>query len=117
MQLNTIGQVFITRTLKLSHTLSTDVTITIGKPQKFPDGQDYYCPFQIMGLGDEKVNRVGGIDEVQALLLALEDVGTRLSETEEYKQGHLTWIGSDEGNLGFPHLDSAGMLTQFLSKG
>jgi hypothetical protein len=43
-----------------------------------------------MGLGDEKVNWAGGIDEVQALLLALEQIGIRLSETEEYKQGHLS---------------------------
>jgi hypothetical protein len=116
MQLNTIGQVFITRTLKLSHPISTDVTIAIGKPQTFPDSQDYYCSFQMMGLGDEKVNWAGGIDEVQALLLALEQIGIRLSETEEYKQGHLSWIGSDERNLGFPHLDSAGMLNRFLPK-
>ena len=116
MQLNTIGQVFITRTLKLSYPLSKDVTIAIGKPQKFPDSQDYYCSFQIMGLGDEKVNWVGGIDEVQALLLTLEQIGIRLSETEEYKQGHLSWVGSNERNLGFPHLDSAGMLTRFQPK-
>lgn len=116
MQLNTIGQVFITRTLKLSHPLSTDVPISIGKPQKFPDSQDYYCSFQIMELGDEKVNWTGGIDEVQALLLALEQIGKRLSETEEYKQGHLSWTGSDARNLGFPHLDSARILTRVLTK-
>ena len=58
--------------------------------------------------------RAGGIDEVQALLLALEQIGIRLSETEEYKQGHLSWIGSDERNLGFPHLDSAGMLLVYI---
>ena len=114
MQLTSIGELFASRTLQLNDKNLTHVTITIGKPQKFPDGQDYYCPYQIIGLGDEKINRCGGIDEIQALLLTLEQIGVFLSNSEEYKQGNLSWLGSEEGNLGFPHHDSSGMLKHLI---
>ncbi|MBA3536461.1 MAG: hypothetical protein H0T84_07625 [Tatlockia sp.] len=102
MQLMTINELFLSRVLKLNDINSTSVVIKIGKPQNFPDGQDYYCPFQIIGIGDGKVIWAGGIDEIQALLLALEQIGAFLRDSEEYKQGSLSWIGSEEGNLGFP---------------
>lgn len=112
MQLTDIGQLIASRTLILKENASTrEVTITIGKPQKFSDGEDsYYCPFQITGMGDGKVSWAGGIDAVQALLLALEQIGFVLAESEEYKQGKISWIGSDKSNLGFPHMDSSGIL-------
>ncbi|VVC75362.1 hypothetical protein AQUSIP_06520 [Aquicella siphonis] len=112
MQLTEIGQVVASRTLTLTDNNATRlVIISIGKPQKFSDGQDYYCPYQIFGLRDEKVNWCGGIDEVQALLLALERIGIVLADTDEYKQGKLTWIGSENNNIGFPHPDSSGLLS------
>jgi hypothetical protein len=117
MQLTSIGQLFATRTLKLTDNNSTRVVmIEIGKPLKFSDGEDYYCPYQIIGLGDEKVNWCGGIDEVQALLLCLEKIGICLTDSEEYAQGKLSWIGSEHSILGFPHLDSSGMLTYLNSE-
>lgn len=112
MQLTSIGEPFINRIMQLHE--AEHVKIAIGKPQKFPDGNDYYCPYQIIGLGDGKVNWSGGIDEIQALLLTLEGIGIFLNNSEEYKQGNLSWIGSADGNLGFPHLDSSGMLKQFI---
>ena len=118
MQLTSIGELFVTRTLKLTNNNLTHlVTIAIGKPQKFHDGPDYYCPYQISGLGDEKISWSGGIDEVQALLLALEKIGIYLINTEEFKQGNLSWAGSDKNNLGFPNLDSAGMLSALIKNG
>jgi hypothetical protein len=114
MQLTSIGELFISRTLQLKDKNLANVAVTIGKPQKFPDGEDYYCPYQIIGLGDGKVSWGGGIDEIQALLLTLEQIGIFLSDSEEYKQGNLSWLGSGDGNLGFPHLDSAGMLKNFI---
>jgi len=112
MQLTNIGELFISRILQLHDT--AHVKIAIGKPKKFPDGKDYYCPYQIIGLGDEKVNWGGGIDEIQALLLTLEQIGIILNNSEEYKQGNLSWIGSEDGNLGFPHHDSSRMLKHLI---
>lgn len=112
MQLTNIGELFVTRILQLDDT--TPVKIVIGKPQQFPDGNDYYCPYQIIGWGDGKVNWSGGIDEIQALLLTLEQIGIILNNSEEYRQGKLSWIGSEVGNLGFPHHDSSGMLKHLI---
>lgn len=114
MQLTSIGELFVSRTLQLNDKNLAHVTITVGKPQKFPDGEDYYCPYQIIGLGDETINRCGGIDEIQALLLTLEQIGIFLSNSEEYKKGDLSWLGSEDGNLGFPHHDSSGMLKHLI---
>lgn len=116
MQLQNIGQMFASRTLKLTNNNSTNVVIAIGRPQQFPDGPDYYCPYQITGLGDEKVSWGGGIDAIQALLLTLEKIGITLSNLDEYKNGDLSWIGSEDGNLGFPHHDSSGMLDKLALK-
>ncbi|MBA2710348.1 MAG: hypothetical protein H0U57_07145 [Tatlockia sp.] len=105
MQLMTIGELFVSRVLNLNDINTNSVTIRIGKPQNFPDGQDYYCPFQIIGIGDGKVTWAGGIDEIQALLLALEQIGAFLRNSAEYQQGNLSWIGSKDGNLGFTLTD------------
>ena len=114
MQLTDIGQLCASRTLTLTkNNLMHEVKITIGNPQKFSDGNDFYCAFQITGIGDEKVNWSGGIDAVQALLVALEAIGILLTNSEEYKQGKLSWEGSTDGILGFPHHDSSGLLANF----
>ena len=52
MQLASIGQLIAFRTLQLTGKNPTNVMISIGQPQKFPDGEDYYCPFQITGIGE-----------------------------------------------------------------
>ena len=117
MELTSIDQVFASRSLTLINKKSIhSVVVTIGKPQPFPDSSDYYCPYQITGMGDEKINWSGGIDEVQALLLALESIGIYLRHSDEYQKGNLFWIGSENGNLGFPQHDSSGMLTYLIQK-
>lgn len=112
MHLTDIGQVVASRMLTLTDNNSNRlVTVSIGRPEKFTDSEGFYCPFKITGLGDESVNWCGGIDEVQSLLLALERIGIVLTDTDEYKQGNLVWVGSDKGKLGFPHTDSSEMLS------
>ena len=101
MKLSSVGTVVVTRVLTRSK--GQKVTVTIGKPRKFRNESDYYCPFQIMGIGDEQVRYSGGVDTVQALQLALEQIGTRLYSSEEARTGKLSWDGgSTKGDLGFP---------------
>lgn len=115
MQIQNIGDLVASRTINLINHHESTVTIKIGKPQRFPDGEeDYYCPFQITGLQDEIISYAGGIDTVQALLLAMERIGVILQESDENKMGQLVWVGGD--NLGFPCLDSSGMLVD-INKG
>lgn len=41
------------------------VTVVIGKPERFHDSFDYFAPYQIKGVGNEKVKYAGGIDSIQ----------------------------------------------------
>jgi hypothetical protein len=73
------------------------VTVKIGKPVPHPDG-DWECPYVISGLPSPISLRVGGVDAVQALFLALRAIGADLKFL--YKDIHLQWLGMDD--LGFP---------------
>lgn len=102
MELTTVGMVIAKRELLLSG--GATVSVVIGKPESFPDGNGCYCPFQIVGLGNQKVRCAMGQDTVQALTLALSAIGAVLYTTSEWKSGLLTSnIGRD---LGFPVPDS-----------
>src|SRR4030081_2369044 len=100
MKLKDVGTVIATRELSIS--VGTTVTVLIGKPEKFPDSEDYYCPYQILGLGNQRVRYAGGIDAVQALELALKMIGTDLYTSKEVQAGELSWPGGKKGDLGFP---------------
>ena len=99
MKLTSVGEVIAVRHLRVTGADAT-VTVMIGKPKPFPDGQDYYCPYQIRGLGSEGVRYAGGVDSVQALVMALEGIRTTLSTSQEAKAGRLNWL--DQSDLGFP---------------
>lgn len=77
------------------------VTVRIGMPRPFDDGQDYFCPFEIDGMGKTTVQRAGGVDAVQALRLAMTMIGITLYASEEAKAGQLRWL-DEYGDLGFP---------------
>ena len=101
MRLQTVGQVLAERTLDLDAGGSKDtVTVLIGTPKRIPGCVDFYCPYQIRGLGDETVRYTEGVDAAQAIYLAMEAVGTALSQSKEARAGRLTWYG--ECALGFP---------------
>jgi hypothetical protein len=112
VKLNDIGLQIATRELQVN---GKKVTVVIGRPEKFPDGQDYFCPYQILGMGDEKVSYAGGVDAVQSLQLALKKIGTDLYTSTEYRTKQLCWDGSDSGELGFPVPDSIRDLAPGLS--
>jgi hypothetical protein len=100
VELDNVGVVIATRDLDLAD--GRMVTVTIGRPEEFPDGGGFYCPYQITGIGREHVRYSGGIDAVQALQLALQLVGTELHVSKEGKARSLTWGAGQHGDLGFP---------------
>jgi hypothetical protein len=102
MKLNDVGVVIARRELALAG--GQRVTVIVGKPEPFPDTPDFYCPYQILGLGPERVRYAGGVDGVQALELTLKMIGADLYTSNEAKAKELTWMGS--ANLGFPVPDS-----------
>jgi hypothetical protein len=50
MQLKDVGIQIATGELQAN---GKKVMIVIGKPEKSSEGDDYYCPYQIVGLGNE----------------------------------------------------------------
>ena len=106
MHLNSVGEVIAVRTLKLQGEQGTpsDVTVLIGKPQKTPGFDEYYCPYQIRGAGSEKIGYSCGIDAVQALSLALSILGVELEVLNKELEGRLSWECDEEGGFGFPEM-------------
>ncbi|HUO98666.1 MAG TPA: hypothetical protein VMU01_08345 [Rhizomicrobium sp.] len=76
------------------------VTAFLGQPYPVDDGGTYFCPYQIDGIGSRVIRRAGGVDAVQALLLALQMMATDLYCSDAGRQGKLRWLG--KRNLGFP---------------
>jgi hypothetical protein len=70
--------------------------LRIGKPAEHPEG-DWYCPFQISGLGDETVYEACGVDSLQALSMCLQMARAQL---ESYRRSaRITWLGGDDLGL------------------
>lgn len=106
MKIDSLGEIIAERKLNIVGDEHRKLIVKIGKPQTFPDSLDYYCPYQIIGLGKEKIRYAGGIDAVQALILALKMIGADLYTSKESVEGKLRWEGDEKGNLGFPYPDT-----------
>lgn len=82
----------------------TDVVATIFQPKLDPKSEfgDYMCEYEVVGLS-RKIQSAGyGVDTVQAVLHAMNGLGTRLYCSNEYKAGQLTWLDSYDLKLPFP---------------
>ena len=93
MKIIDVGTVVATRELNLS--VDETVAVLVGKPEKSPDAEDDYCWYQLIGLGNERVRRAGGVGAVQALELALKMIGTDLYTSKESQTGELSWSRDD----------------------
>jgi hypothetical protein len=96
-----IADPIVTRHLGLAGS-TTGVTVEIGRPQAYPDGANYFCPYRILGLEDDHVRSAGGVDQIQALVLALQRIGAFLYTSAVYKAGQLYWLEPGNKDLGFP---------------
>lgn len=101
---DTIGELIARREFSVigSPEGSVGVTVLMGKPKKLPDSTDYYCPFQITGMGSDKVRCAYGIDAFQAIQLAMTVIGAYLNSLNESEGSRLRWEGDENGGLGFP---------------
>jgi hypothetical protein len=107
MKLEGVGEIIASRkfTLLLEGKEPAEVVVLMGKPQKFPDHADYYCPYEIKGFGPQRVQAVGGVDAFQAMQLALSTIGVELEVISKESGGELIWDADDQGDLGFPIRD------------
>ncbi|HEX8242156.1 MAG TPA: hypothetical protein VF541_01625 [Longimicrobium sp.] len=98
-----LTDVIAERTLELmkpGSDAAAEVRVRVGRPFKDPDPEgDWICPVQILGIGDEEVTDIYGIDAIQALILGLQIIGTQLAAAA--RSGlELRWFESPD--LGFP---------------
>ncbi|WP_203308894.1 MULTISPECIES: DUF6968 family protein [Sphingomonas] len=68
-------------------------------PFKAPGGE-FQCRYSVRWPEREVWSYACGLDGVQALMLAMRSVHTRLVESDAYKAGLLTWC--DEADLDLP---------------
>lgn len=91
-----LGQVIASRKFALGDKV---VELRIGAPCAYDGGRDFFCPFQVLGIGDEKVRHSGGVDALQALLLGIDRASLYLASRPEVKAGNITFLG--EKGIGF----------------
>jgi hypothetical protein len=90
------------RRLEVAGEPEREVAVAIKKPT--PDGDNFRCEFQILGLGNDKVRYSMGVDAIQALDLAMKHAGVCLYTSPEGKRGVLRWLGGRD--LGMPLTDN-----------
>lgn len=91
-----LGQVIAERALH-SAELPEGITVRIECPQKTEHG-DFVTPYQMIGIGEEKVRYGAGVDAVQALQLAFQKLGAEIQFG--LKEYNLRWLDGDDA--GFP---------------
>ena len=105
MKLDNVGTVVASRMLTILGDDKKKIMVLIGMPRPYLNTSDYYCPFQIQGVGSEAVEYAVGIDSAQALLLALKRIPVLLLLLNKKLEGRLRWEGDESGDLGFPMED------------
>jgi hypothetical protein len=93
--MNIASEQFIERTLKVD---GQDVTCRFFRPE--PDGSSFRCRFEIDWPEGRRSKAAGGVDEVQALLLAMQGAHTDLLAAREKDGREVSWL--DERTLGLP---------------
>jgi hypothetical protein len=71
------------------------VIVSIGTPRRHPKG-DWECWFSIEGRGKRDLQKVGGVDALQALLLAVECARVTLDKTGR----RFKWLENDSDKAG-----------------
>lgn len=87
-----LGHLIATRLLAEEKTPGLHVTVKIGEPRQLL-ADEWRCPFSIEGIVESGVRFAGGVDALQALILAISGVRHYLEQTGR----HFTWLGDDNG--------------------
>src|SRR5215469_13096671 len=103
MEIYTIGSVVAERRyiLLTEAGFPKEVIVRLGAPQQSAELGAFFCPFEIVGLGDGKVKRGVGVDAFQAVHLTLKMIGVDL---HYYRQGYgpRFYLTNEGDDLGFP---------------
>jgi hypothetical protein len=89
------------RVLKLRHgRRDVDVPIRVFMPEKLNDGS-WSCQYEIGWPDKKRTANAGGVDSIQALLSALQMIGSEVYTTDYHKSGMLV-LESRGSGYGFP---------------
>ena len=75
--------------------------VRIGRPTLAPEGDSWFCAYQIVGPLTNRKGRFGGEDAMQALVNALYCASVDVEICAENAQGRLSWLGDAE-DFGLP---------------
>src|SRR3954469_7283506 len=96
---NEIMDVIATRTLEVDG--HSQFHIKIGRPTLSPEGDCWFCPYEIVGPLTHRKGRFGGEDAMQALVNALYCASVEVEISAENAQGRLSWL-DDREDFGLP---------------
>jgi hypothetical protein len=78
-----LGPVIARRILEEEGFPKRKIVVSIGMPRKDPLSKhgDWECPFLLQGVGDSTVQRSGGVDSMQALIVAIQGIRVGLEQS------------------------------------
>jgi hypothetical protein len=92
--------VIATRSLKLRlPAKEIDISVRIFLPDA--DNGNWRCAYEIDWPDGKRSSAAAGVDSVQALLLALQKIGTEIYTSDYHRQGQVNWLEANQG-YGFP---------------
>jgi uncharacterized protein DUF6968 len=107
MKLNVeLGQVIAERTLTFSapDRPARTVIVKLGAPKQGPDRpDDWFCPWQIIGIGSEQVMYTAGVDGFHTLQLVMDMIGVTLYYEAERAGMRMYWLDEADPDIGFPN--------------
>lgn len=104
MEFENIGEIIASRMLHVvdEHGNKRPVSVFISKPQPSADSADYFCAYQIIGIGTQETQIGHGRDSIQALKTAMILLGATLNNLNDEMGGKLVWTDGRKGELGLP---------------
>jgi hypothetical protein len=81
---------------------STELTVRFYRPGPDPSGIDYRCDYAIEWPVGRRTGFACGVDEIQALILAMQRAHVDLLSSPAYAAGTLLWLGMRELGLPLP---------------
>jgi Domain of unknown function (DUF6968) len=93
-----MSETFIQRRFDLGN--SAGVYIRFDRPA--PDGDDFRCNYEVVWPDRRRAFYAVGVDELQALFLAIQMAHADLVSSPEGKRGELSWLGSRDLGLPLP---------------
>ncbi|MEQ1718571.1 MAG: hypothetical protein ABL907_21735 [Hyphomicrobium sp.] len=99
--MDTAAQVIARRILNIKDEPEKCVSILLERP--VAEGDDFRCNYSIDWSGTVSLGYAVGVDELQALLLAISHLSADIRTSTFAKEGRLFWLEIDNG-IGFPDI-------------